>query len=389
MPASWQAGCTYIRSKVRRAARTPLAAQFCPTPPATASASDPVSARSRSAKWIITRSSAACTDAAKFAYAMISRPLPSAKGYVSRCQHACIWSRRDSRIRLPVGVTMSSVQLRPVRPDPQRHRLRRLPVRGQAHELALVVAAVHLQPGELGGRLVEVAEREGRREGRELHQPVGLPPPERGGLAVALAVGDQDRALVEAGAPEGARGVREVVLDADHRGQRRQPGEAAGQHVLHSPADVVGREVGEGVVVPPHRDHVDVGGRPSGGLQAGEDRLGRQLELRPLGAADALVLDRDEQPAVLDQRRGRVVVAVVEAQDQHRSTSFRVSAGRCGPSAYGLRRVCQYAAFGSARSIPAAVQRPSLSITRTDPSKAAPRSASAAATKPSKTSGGS
>ena len=191
-----------------------------------------------------------------------------------------------------------------------------------------------------------------------------LAPEDRGRVLLAVAVEDEDRALVEAGAVVGAGRVREVVADEDHgrdgavveagvaqaeddllrqragleadeaahpaedrRSQLRAPrgahagaGAAAEHAVAHERSREEEREapaVGGGV--PAEGDEGDVLQPQPRLLEAEAQGVAGEIAERPLHADEALLLrERDEAPVLQHARRGMAPhVDGNEAEDVH------------------------------------------------------------------------
>ena len=206
----------------------------------------------------------------------------------------------------------------------------RLAVGGQAHDL--VFARVDAKPRVVRERRIEQAQRMGEMEFANHLQAPPAPHGRGGGRPFAHAVHGQHRGLVEGGRVEGAGGVRQMML-----GEEQLPApvhvrvhglQLSSQQVLleqlfldpdrHcSPerTEAPGRkgdrrlhqslELEEGLVV--EDDPVDVAGPQARAAQAPRRGAGRVAGVVLL-AREALFLGRRNDPPVLHESRGAVVV---------------------------------------------------------------------------------
>ncbi len=209
----------------------------------------------------------------------------------------------------------------------------RLSVGREPHQL--VLAAVHLEPAEVGERRVEEADRVGEAQLEEHVERRALPVADRGRRPLADAVHRQDRRLLVRRREERRRRVRLVVLGEEDLSAVRElfanpvlhPELLAHpeRHRLQEGAEAAWREVEvrleealelqERLVV--EGDGVERGGLDAPLLQAPESGLAREAGVVLL-PREALFLRGRDDLAVDDEGGGGVVVVGREAENAFR-----------------------------------------------------------------------
>ena len=212
----------------------------------------------------------------------------------------------------------------------ERDVLVRDAVRGQAHELARLVARA-AEPAELRGGPVVQPERVVDRHPLDHLDPIGAAAGDDPGAVLAAVVEDDDRGVAEPTDPEGARGMRQVVADGSHLGLLGPEALRRKEHLGR--VDAVERLALARRQLEPVEERLDVGAEgdtrqvaeiDAGEAQAPLHRVERGLPRRRLPPAEALLLDHGAEPAVFQQRGGAVVGTGIHTEDPARGSCRRV-----------------------------------------------------------------